>query len=404
MRRFRKLSAADDYVDGDTNIGLPYIYVDTERDLAAVLGKAASKDLDDSDRQIFYTLFHEFIHVIQLLVCPVCHLVEMSVLWELFDAHQAATAKRAQGIKTLGKIPSSSDRTSFANVEKAVFEEKADSLWELKTEDLIEGVARMLEERFRGSVVDETETVYTRARHFVKSHYVKLSLQDAEFLDICEVSLRMTAPARAFVSLVKYVSEHQDIRGQGFFARLHFAALQLGFGCVGDMADSVALSNRAVFNNPIFKGYCAQYEIMLKSVRSYFGAGPVFSRIYSQIAETDKPGLPFFLLELISQCGSPIIFSKGGQIVQWDKTGGCEHPEVALGFDAVYSLLYCRESAGTKCKLLPWCKGNLRADGTAMPVDGLCESAPWKKNLPHGAICPFRKVWMALGFAGMDPS
>lgn len=92
---FRNVSA-ERFVKGESNIGLPYIFIDTDLDLEVVLARANQECLPDQEMQVFYTLFHEYVHVLQMLVSPICQLIALECLQELYDLNQTAIKRKIQ--------------------------------------------------------------------------------------------------------------------------------------------------------------------------------------------------------------------------------------------------------------------------------------------------------------------
>lgn len=202
-RHFKKIRD-DGYVEADTNIGLPCILIKTKNSVKDALTRIMSCTMNDEDWQILCSLFHEYVHVIQMVVSPVCQLISLSTLWELYDLNQNAVSQRALGRQDLYTIKPSNDtckfRSKIASIFPGGYEAKGSTclLWTIQTEDLIEGIARMLEECFRGERVSDAEDEYTRAWKYIKSTYGETLISEQLFLDVCEFALQTDHPAESF--------------------------------------------------------------------------------------------------------------------------------------------------------------------------------------------------------------
>lgn len=401
---FRNVSA-ERFVKGESNIGLPYIFIDTDLDLEEVLARANQEYLPDQEMQVFYTLFHEYVHVLQMLVSPICQLIALECLQELYCLNQTAIKRKTQKEIRVGDIESDPEgRHVSERLEAALTDRKSiNYIWDVSTGDIIEGVARMLEEAFRGEVVEEAESEYTRAWKAVNSGSSNIRINKSQFLDLCELALRTEHPAEAFEIMYKALREKGDIPSADFFMHMSELMPCLGLQQLRDVSECIVKSNANVLPGDVFKAYREQVKGMVDAIHGVFGEGPVFSKLYIELEECSAKGLPITILNLISKSGSPIIYNKSGQTVQWDVTGSNELQCTAMGVYAVYSLFFEQQKNPEKCKLISWCSNAVQCGKCNILLDASCERAPWDKTRSNAGLCPFQVVWKSLGLDGLRP-
>lgn len=407
-RHFKKIRD-DGYVEADTNIGLPCILIKTHHCVQDAFSRIMSNTMSEEDWQILYSLFHEYVHVIQMVVSPICQLISLSTLWELYDLNQNAISQKALSRRVMHPIKPSDNTSEFRLKIESIFSEAYEAKgstclsWTIKTEDLIEGIARMLEECFRKEQVSDVEDEYTRAWRYVKSTYGETVITESLFLDICEFALQTDRPAESFYLVCKFISNHSGNHKCWCFDEFDQAISPAGITRIQDLRDCVVKSVKAVCNNPLFETYCKHISVLYDGITQYFNGAPVFSSIYQRLRKTRQYEVPRIIIELIAKCGTPIICSENGEVVQYDKVGFNDTDQTVLGIDAVYSIFYEKDENNNlvdSCKLIKWCDS---VPGNKMRRNPLCENSPWEKDGAQEGLCPFLSVWKMLDLVGMTP-
>ena len=57
---------------GSVRLWFPYIEMNYERRISDAILRLPTKEFSDADQELFYVFFHEYIHIVQSVLFPVC--------------------------------------------------------------------------------------------------------------------------------------------------------------------------------------------------------------------------------------------------------------------------------------------------------------------------------------------
>lgn len=392
------------FVPGSFNLWFPFIEFERPCRLGEALWRYVGNDMREGDQQMFYTFFHEYLHLVQSAMYFVCQLPILLTHQIIHDIRVTAI-KRGNGGCLLPIIHSE----EFVTLCKLFNEEFASESVLLHQEtnkkfsvvNIAEGVARLLEEAFRGHVVETDNYRYTAIRDLNAFFLHERALNHRQLLDVCDVALRRRKPAKTFVEILQALSKCGQNIEKFDFESISTLADELGCEFVQSGANVVAFDTDRMFNSPIFAHYVRHIKSLYLGLPKCFTEGAVLSPIFDEVVQDNGAGLPTCMLRWIVTCGSTVILNSAGEMELFDANKQYASPldQNIVGIKAVVdSIIKCRHACYLKQSC---CRAN--GFGNNLPVDEDCDSSPWRKQPIGGLVCPYSAIWKALGLDGFVP-
>lgn len=388
------------FVEGRFNLGTPMILINSEATVKELLVHIINRDETAFDTATCATLFHEYIHLIQSILFYACQLPAIIRHWYIWDLYQTAQKRKEIGQRLL-PIEKSISRNEWelrnsACMKRGVRVGTSDGEPYLLTLlDVVEGIARILEEGWLGYTISENQLPYTTIRSVNSILFKKNPLSKYELLDVCEIALRKEFPGEAFVSLCRIIDAEEIPRDEGFYSRVCSVALNYGLVDMDSQAEMIVANTKGMFTSNIFADYVRQIESLYSELPKHFGVRhPIFSSLLKSVETQERRGLPNEMLLLIMQYGSVPFVNSLGIIEQFDRHPQSDITVSAVAINAFVSNLMDHDGKG-QCEMSVSCRvGHL-------PVDDKCCCYPWGKVIPDG-LCPYLAVKRAFGLDGLS--
>ena len=393
------VSTARAFVDGHFNMGTPMIFIKTETTVKELLLHIINRDETTLDTAACATLFHEYVHLLQSVLFYACQLPAIVRHWHIWDLYQTAQKRKGtvQNLFPVEKSPLCNEwetRNSISMKRGVCVGTSDGKPYHLTLLDVVEGVARILEEGYLGHTLNENQLPYTTIRALNNSLFQNNPLSEYELLDVCEVALMKEFPGEAFVSLCRIVDAEEIPRGESFYSELCRVAVAYGLGDMKSQAEMIVANTKGVFTSNIFEDYVRQIESLYNGItKSFEGKRPIFSSLLRSVKNQEHRGLPNEMLMLLMQYGSVPFENSLGIIEQFDRQQQSEISVNAVAINAFVSNLVDSEGCG-ECMMVASCRG------ACLPVDDTCLKHPWRKVIP-GGLCPYLAVKRAFGLDGM---
>lgn len=413
MRGFEQLescSAAADvrsgvFVPGCFDVGFPYIHLETSLTIGDSLRRICAGKGSRSDQELIYTFFHEYLHLVQSSVFEVCQLPILYNHSLIYDIRVAGIKTRNDGRKLIDSIKPSEDtklicqrimdRYAVIDVQLSEAEHCP-----FGCVNLLEGAARLLEEEFRGAIVEEDNWRYTAIRTLNKIYLPKSPLDNRSLLDVCDVALRCENSAKTFCDILQALGSQGAGAPAVTFDSVLGLTTKLGCKICNSLSSLVKMSTAKTFGGPLFSHYVKQVQIIYDQMPRFFGGGALFSKIYDALQNDDKKGLPNCLIVWMANCGSPIVANDNGVIEAFDieRENASFIDQNVLGIKAVVESVLHPENS--RCAMKSACEF-AAASGHFLPLDDKCTRSPWMKEPWRNMLCPYLAIWKALGLEGL---
>lgn len=393
------------FVPGCFDVGFPYIHLETNLTIGDALRRICAGKGTQSDQELIYTFFHEYLHLVQSSAFEVCQLPILYNHSLIYDIRVAGIKTRNGGRKLMDHIEPSEDtklicrriKDRYAVIDLRLSESECRPFGCV---NLLEGAARLLEEEFRGAIVDEDNWRYTAIRTLNKIYLPKSPLDNRSLLEVCDVALRCENAAKTFCDILQALgSQGAGVPAVTFDSVLGLA-IKLGCKICNSLSHLVRMSTAKTFGGPLFSHYVKQVQIIYDRMPRFFGGGALFSKIYDELQNDDKRGLPNCLIAWMANCGSPIVVNDNGVIEAFDidYRNVSSVDQNVLGVRAIVeSVLHPNK---TICAMKRFCEFAV-SQGHSLPLDESCDQSPWTKKPWDGKLCPYSAIWRAFGLEGL---
>ena len=393
---------SDAFVRGAFDLWFPFIEIGKPCNVRASLERFVQGSETEEDHELYYTFFHEYIHLIQSALYFVCQLPITFTHSIIYDIRVTAISRKDRGESRLRPLcfsKATNDIDFFLRSEYATIK---DYRKPFSVVNILEGSARLLEERFRGRGVEIDHWRYSAIREISDAILPSRRLSDRELLDVCDVSLRRKNPAKAFVQLLIAIDKFGMAWNNDVYESITQLADKLGLERMPSFANIVIENSGRIFNSPLYAQYLRQVESLYAKLPTFFGGGRVFSLIYEQLSSDTRNGLPICLLNWISKCGSPVIICSDGRMEIFDTNIGLASTldQNIIGIKSVVESIMKGDSS--VCMMKGACI-SANMEGGCLPIDDYCSTHPWDKPPERGMLCPYRAIWRAFGLEGLRP-
>ena len=394
---------------GSVRLWFPYIEMNSERRISDAILRLPTKEFSDADQELFYVFFHEYIHIVQSVLFPVCQYPLTLTHQYIYDMHKTAMVRREMGAHELLPLLHSGSYLEELELVKRVYghstpviESAEGGIRALTTVHIIEGVARIIEERCRGRAMpyDEMYSLIETANAMTLG---SRALSRSELLDVAEVSLLTHSPDVAFMELLKSSSNVETRGSNGFYQSLRRIADEKGFKLCRRSPQIVINSTQAVLKGELFDHYNRYVEDLYRGLSNKYGQGPVFSSIYNKLAFDSARGLPLILIELIATYGTPAICYPDGYMEQFDvkKHKATSVSQDIVGIKAVVESVSNPRFAG--CGLFLACNNAYVSNPQIQHAPfWSCIISPWLTKPFDSGYCPFQAIWCQFGLGELE--
>lgn len=383
--------------DGNSNSGsielwFPYITLNTTRKISESMARLATNEFDALDQEIFSIFFHEYIHLIQSACFPLCHIPVEFTYCYIFDAHTTAKKRKAAGIETLLPIEHSKvfedacDKLFKTYAHTTIVEGIHDDIIELSVVHILEGVARILEERYLGQSLPPDE-LYDTLRDVNEAIFAGDSLDDRTLLEFAEQAMRYEHPDEMLVRLLIARRDGLTIYEPS---------------CWNDQAelDMILQDGKGVLSSSYFNELRSFLERFYRDTPKRFAKGAVFTSIYDSIEKGERKCLPTIVIDNISRIGLPVVAYQSGELEAFNPYDDSAKVCFPLrSFEGVCKILL--GVGDRECSCLINCEAAQRSGVDGVPhVDNHCLTDPWAKD-NGGELCPFTAAWRAFHFENL---
>ena len=185
----------------------------------------ASNSLSIHDQEVFYTFFHEYVHLLQSALFTVAQLPMSLTHFYIYDAAKTAELRKCAGEQVLHPILHSSGFVENKNILCEIYQHYTPvelvggDICNLCAVHILEGVARILEEAFRHKRLSH-DPLYNAIRDVNGALLGPNQLNDRDLLDVCEVALHTRFPDVTFVSLLQALRDFHSVTHSDFYSSL----------------------------------------------------------------------------------------------------------------------------------------------------------------------------------------
>ncbi|MBR6264440.1 MAG: hypothetical protein IKR05_14675, partial [Prevotella sp.] len=392
-------------VIGNFNLGIPYIRMEFDVQLGQILRRESR--VKDIERNYCSTFLHEYVHFLQSVLFKSCQL--QALVWQnlIYDIHTTALLKKSKGKKTLLPLIFSEYLVALMKQKNKVYNHTEDVCLEdgecrkFGLVDVVEGIARILEERYLCEQISKTQPPYTTIRDVNLQIFGEQDkLSDSELLDVAEVALSREYPDMVFLRLCTEIKKAKIHRNR-FFQDVEALAQLKGYKRESSLATRIAKNAAGLFTSNIFRGYSQNMQCLYGEIPNCILGRPVFSSLYEQLGHDRDAGMPSSILKLIHawrDC-TPLIVNKRGELEQFSRLPNSYYEQHALVIESVIRCVMDHH-VGVQyggCSMMMSCQ-NSNGQGSHLPVNGFCKSDPWNKKLiKKNFCCPFGAVRRAFG-------
>lgn len=389
---------------GRFNEGVPYIDMNVEGDLFSIFQRQIAGTTTTQDQEYASTFFHEYIHQIQAALFYPMQLLFLCRQWQIYEIYKAGVEKVQAGETVLTPIKYSSEYQKKIKVKNSSWQaaylgaNRADSIGAL---ELVEGVARILQEAYYGVRENDTKR-YTVTRSVSASLLGAGTLSMCELLDVCEVALRVKNPGYAFYMLLLSLKGSLSTLRQGdFYANVMNLAHKLGLLFASDLSGEIVENIHRLFVSNVFVQLQNSMTRLYQGLQKLFEIPPVFSRLYSLTVASAKKeeGLfPYWFMIVLGNVGSPPIKNASGILEQLSHTAYGDRDQTSIALEAVIDSVV--RDPNIQCGMYNACmKSHL--NGLNVRPDAMCNIRPWSRTCVNGQACPYQAVWTAMGLEGL---
>ena len=390
------------FVPGAFDLWFPFIELEKPCSIGNALRRFVQGCMTEEDQAVFYTFFHEYLHLIQSALYFVCQLPIMFTHNTIYDIRVTSISRKAKGETRLLPICYSQETKDIYSIFNEEYSAIGNYREPFSVVNILEGSARLLEEKFRGHEVESGHWRYSAIREVNNLILSDRRLSDRALLDLCDVSLRRKNPPKTFIGLLMAIKRLGMTCNEDTYINFTQLADKIGLDALPSLANFVVENSLRIFNSPLYAQYCRQVESLYSQLPAIFGGGRVLSLIYDELSHDRGKGLPVCLLKWIYKCGSPVIISSDGRMEVLDVNIGTASPldQNILGIKSVVESIIKQDSKG--CMMRGACDA-ANSVGGCLPVDDDCSLRPWMKQPVKGMVCPFVAIWKAFGLEGLTP-
>lgn len=395
---------------GRVPLWLPFIEMNSTRRLLEVICRLLSDDYGKEDQELFYVFFHEYIHIVQSALFPVCQYPLTLTHQYIFDIYVTAQHRQASGSQELLPLIHGEGFVEELDLVRRVYGKPTSGqslnegmIGELSTVHIIEGTARILEEKYRGAS-HPPDKLYCLIQDINAELLGENALALRELLDVSEVALLTLTPREAFVGLLERAPSIVGGCGKdsGFFDRLCDLACDMGFKIYPRSPRVVINSTQSVLRGPLFDDYNRYVESLYQGLAAEYGKGPVFSSIYDALEGDKGKGMPLILVSWIAKYGTPAIVYPDGYMEQFDrrKDIASRERQDLVGVKAVVESVANPKFFG--CGLFHSCNGAYVEDPIHHHAPSwTCVMAPWLTKTFANGYCPYQAIWRQFGLGDL---
>ena len=391
---------------GSVRLWFPYIEMNSDRRLSDTILRLPSAGFSQEDQEMFYVFFHEYIHIVQSALFPVCQYPLTLTHQYIYDMYTTAKCRQQMGARELLPLIHNRSYLEELDLVRRIYGHSTpvpeSSQKTLTLVNVIEGVARIIEEKYRGQPMPYDE-MYSMIEDANMMMLGDKALSRSELLDVAEVALLTQSPDVAFVELLR-ISQNVGTRGTNeFYQSICEIADENGFKLLGRSPQVVINSTQAVLKGVLFEHYNRYVEDLYRGLSNEYGQGPVFSSIYNALSHDSSKGLPLILIGLIAKYGTPAICYPDGYMEQLDrrKDEATVVSQDMVGVKAVVESVSNPRFAG--CGLFNSCNNAYVANPADQHAPSWsCVVAPWQTETFSDGYCPFQAIWRQFGLGELE--
>lgn len=410
LMKLHRLST-NSLVEGCFELWFPLIYIQSSRTVDQAI-KRYSAGLNDSvDLTTCRVFFHEYLHLIQSVRFAACQLPILLTHFFIYGVHKTAKRRRRAGDKDLFPIRFGNEFYRYKKILVDIFGDSKNVIltdrteYELTVNNVIEGAAKILEDKWYGSSSDSDDLLYSAIKDVNKVVLGEHALTDRSLLVVCEAALDTVRPVESFCRILDALSKKTSVAfGDDSIVDVVSEIVdQLNICRFPSYARVVIENTKTVFNADIFRHYRRHIVDLYGLLSEELPKDNTFLFIYDKLAmgrSTDC--LPACLVEWIKASGSPVIEYSSGQMSQFDlrKNEVRKEDQNIAGIKAVVDSL-CGSIDG--CGLVRSCATAPKEESSArLHVDSLCDTNPWQKNPTDGNVCPYLAIIETWGVRGLN--
>lgn len=394
------------FVPGSFDLWFPFIELGSNGSIGDALRRFVMGNATSQDKGLFCTFFHEYLHLLQSALYFVCQLPVIRTHSIIYDIRVTAIERTRTGEKKLLPVTLSNETKKIDEIMWSEFAEIPNELYcELREGfsvlNILEGVARLLEEAYRGFEVEKGHWRYSAISELNVRFLNDRALSSRSLLELCDLVLRRRTPAKLFLEILHMLSLSKQDTARCAFDDFSKMADCLGYEPMPSLADIIITNTKRIFSSSLFTHYARQIALIYHRLPELYKDKPVFSAIYDEVSQDNGNGLPMSLLKMIYQCGSPVIVNAHGEmeIFDLDISHASAVDQNIIGIKSVVQNIV-DNGKSRSCLMRETCLAASR-HGSALPVDENCINAPWEKAPQNGMICPYLAIWKAFGLEGL---
>lgn len=395
------------------HLGLPYIRMGYDAQFGQILLRDQS--VRAIEEEYCATFVHEYVHFLQSVLFRSCQIRALAWHHLIFSIYQTAIDHKGRGLDSLLPIDFSGDCLSFWEKNKEIFSKpttitlRNGGNYQFRCRDVAEGMARLLEEAYRGKSICDCQPPYTTIHDVNVGIFGEQNkLSNAELLDVAEIALAREYPGDAFVKLCAELRHSYINRGDRaiFFEGVEKTANAIGLKREGSFASLISKNVAGIFTSSIFEGYSYTMQSLYGKIPScILNKRPIFSTLYEHMLRRREVGLPLWLIKLIREWDNctPLIVNSRGEIEQFSPHQVSLIDQHALVVESVVRCIMSKNFGGNGagCEMMLACR-EANGKGARLPVNSICKSNPWVKVLlAREFCCPFGAVRRAFGLDGL---
>ena len=403
----RRIQAGESsFVPGSFDLWFPFIELGSNDSIGDALRRFVMGNATSQDKGLFCTFFHEYLHLLQSALYFVCQLPVIRTHSIIYDVRVTAMERKRTREKKLLPVMLSNETKQIDKILRVEFEEipKEDN-YKLREGfsvlNILEGVARLLEEAYKGGEVENGHWRYSAISELNISFLKDKALSSRSLLELCDLVLRRRTPAKLFLEILHMLSLSKQDTARCAFDEFSDMADCLGYEPMPSQADMIITNTKRIFSSSLFTHYARQIALIYSRLPELYKDKPIFSSIYDEVSHDNGNGLPMSLLKMIYQCGSPVIVNAHGEMEVFDLD--ISHVSAVdqniIGIKAVVQNIV-DNGKSKSCLMREACLA-ASGHGSTLPVDENCISAPWEKAPQNGMICPYLAIWKAFGLEGL---
>ena len=243
------------FVPGEFDLWYPFIKLDSRINVGDALCRFAEGHATQDDQELFFTFFHEYLHLVQSAMYFVCQLPIIQTHNIIYDIRVTALRRKSNGERKLTPIVYSYETITVHNLIENEFESVKKEEYPILKKDfcvinILEGVVRILEEKYRGQVMEKNHWRYTAIKEINQCVLKNRALTERSLLDLCDVALGRRRSSYVFLQILEYIKGNV-VASYGYkeFSKI---ADELGAKKMVSVSDQIITNSAKVFNSSLY--------------------------------------------------------------------------------------------------------------------------------------------------------